>query len=42
MMTEPLFDIAVGVAPFFAGVLGLLIGIGGDHHRAGAGSRLRN
>lgn len=29
MMTEPLFDIAVGEASFFAGVLGLLIGIGG-------------
>jgi hypothetical protein len=26
MMTEPLFDIAVGVASFFAGVLGSLNG----------------
>jgi uncharacterized membrane protein YfcA len=29
MMTEFLYDIAVGVASFFAGVLGSLIGIGG-------------
>lgn len=28
-MTEPLFDIAVGAASFFAGVLGSLIGLGG-------------
>ena len=28
-MTEPYFDIAVGVASFFAGVLGALIGLGG-------------
>lgn len=28
-MTEPYFDIAVGVASFFAGVLGSLIGLGG-------------
>ena len=28
-MTEPLFDIAVGVASFFAGLLGALIGLGG-------------
>ena len=28
-MTEPLFDIAVGIASFFAGLLGALIGLGG-------------
>jgi uncharacterized membrane protein YfcA len=29
MITEPLFDIAVGVALFFAGLFCSLIGIGG-------------
>lgn len=28
-MTEPLFDLAVGAAAFFAGVIGALIGLGG-------------
>ena len=28
-MTEPVFDIAVGIASFFAGLLGALIGLGG-------------
>ncbi len=28
-MTEPLFDLAVGLASFFAGLLGALIGLGG-------------